>query len=369
MSKYDLDPPYLWKDNKDWLLFPNSIFSDLNLVDCNDTIHGICYSNKSLGDCISLCAKEDHCEAGYHISGDNLNICVPINTDIHKGLNPTYRLRKKNIYPNLKPYHITTFINNKLFPFPPESGNTVFFGDAFFLQNINSGLSIQKPNNKDINRVIFSKNNELQIRILSLDWSSHHYDHFVPVHSGEHVIINIPGTSLILRPTGYLDNIEWISRGSLTTDKKNSFQIYSADPRKKPGDLLYYGENVYIVYQDIFLVEFNNFTNSIQIIHNTYDQALKNNQNIHFKFIPRIIAYYCSQNKCLEIPLDQVDTDGHKATYKGSLVSRSPSCWDQCLSMTEVSIEKQRKKRIIYILLAILILVIAYLIYKKLMSP
>lgn len=46
----------LLKDDK-WLVFPNTVFSDINTVDCNDAVENICYEDKSFDQCLEICDK------------------------------------------------------------------------------------------------------------------------------------------------------------------------------------------------------------------------------------------------------------------------------------------------------------------------
>ena len=117
MSKYLFEQPYLYKNKEislqdEWLIFPNSIFSDMDSVDCNDTVSGVCYTDKSLDECIGICATSPDCTAGYYISNSNKNVCVPIK-NVHKNMNMNYRLQSKNSHPILQRYQTFAFTNKK----------------------------------------------------------------------------------------------------------------------------------------------------------------------------------------------------------------------------------------------------------------
>ena len=49
-EEFKINKPWLYKDR--WLIFPDTVFSNLDLTDCNDTINGICTNNKTLEQCI-----------------------------------------------------------------------------------------------------------------------------------------------------------------------------------------------------------------------------------------------------------------------------------------------------------------------------
>lgn len=142
MSKYVIQKPYIHND--EWLVFPDTTFSDLNSLDCNDTISGVCYTDKSFEECINLCdTAEEECDAGYYVTGRGANICVPLKTS-HKQLNPSYRLRNKNIYPVMSNLNVRTFFNGKKHQFPPDMANAVFFDDFFQIENVETKLKINE---------------------------------------------------------------------------------------------------------------------------------------------------------------------------------------------------------------------------------
>ena len=122
----DLPKPQKYKEK--WLIWPKTVPNFIEISGCRDTIDGMCIKNQTVEQCIDSCTRG--CNAGYHVQFNNGDsICVPLNTDIHPELNPAYRLRKQEFYPGIEHVKITTFINTEKFPFPPDHGNAVFFGD------------------------------------------------------------------------------------------------------------------------------------------------------------------------------------------------------------------------------------------------
>ena len=59
MDNFNLTTPVL-KDNK-WLIFPDTIFDRLEVMDCNDSIDGTCHTDKNFDQCIKTC-DPDSCE-------------------------------------------------------------------------------------------------------------------------------------------------------------------------------------------------------------------------------------------------------------------------------------------------------------------
>lgn len=137
-----------WKHGK-WLIWENTVLNRIYLSDCNDTINGICLKDKTVKECLNECAGE--CGAGYHIDfGNGKSICVPIRTDIHKNLNPVYRLRKQSMYPDLDGTKVSTFINTEKYLFPPDAANVVFYQDLLTMINTHNGYSLGNNINEQI---------------------------------------------------------------------------------------------------------------------------------------------------------------------------------------------------------------------------
>ena len=114
---YDIKTPELINDK--WLVFKNSVFNELDTLDCDDTIEGKCYEDKTFDQCIDVCDKSNLCAFGYYISRkNNSNLCVPIKNP-SDSINISYRLRNQNIYPELDDTVVKTFLDKKVYQFPP----------------------------------------------------------------------------------------------------------------------------------------------------------------------------------------------------------------------------------------------------------
>ena len=169
MSTYDLEKPLL-KDKK-WLIFPNTIFSHLSTMDCNDAMDGQCYTDKTFDQCVSACENSSECNFGYYISDlpSGKNICVPLR-DGNIDSNPIYRLRSKQIYPEMDDIQTKVFVDKRKYPFPPEQANTVFFMDNFTIQNTDTNTFLETSpigTNPDVG-VKFDKNGDLIVQALQI---------------------------------------------------------------------------------------------------------------------------------------------------------------------------------------------------------
>lgn len=344
MSEFKISKPWVYEDN--WLIFPDTVFSEMDLTDCNDTVKGICTTGQTFDQCIKSCASSgDECGAGYFIEHEDGNICVPIHTGIHKFLNPAFRLRNKSIYPVMKNMNVKTFIDRSIFDFPPNIPNATFYQDPFFLQNVESKTSVELPetNQLDITRIEFSNKN-VNIQLLPIKNTMYTNQVYIPVRHADTVIINIPGTSLIMRKNLNDDFIGWVPRLSAVEESQNTFKIHSV----QNNEILNYNEDIYLTYQDLYIVEYDAEANAIKTVYSSYSDAKANGLNITFRLKPNIMVYYCKDSKCNTVQLKDTDAKNLEARYDGQMVSRNPACWGMC---------DKKPNRAIWILLLIVVIV------------
>lgn len=349
------------KDKK-WLIFPHTIFSNLDTMDCDDTYKGQCYKNKTFKQCLKLCENSVDCEYGYYISRkNNDNICVPLKKK--QRINPIYRLRDQIIYPELSNAYSQTFLNKKKYPFPPEHANMVFFMDNFLIENTDTSMIINNTTLKNNEKVLCSKDGKTQIQILQINQNSTNDIQFVPVRYGDLVAFNIPNTNLIMKESQKSNNLEWSSRSFGIYD--NIFFQIIPGKGKKIGDI--------INYSDVFNIKSSKINilgvgNSRDILKYNYKNYIENKKKINtsFRFKPKMSGYYCNDNKCVEIPLEKmtVDKDGI-GKYKGIALGRNPECFGVCNYKNNLDIKKSnnRKNNIIWLFLLLVPIVIIILLF------
>ena len=320
MSKdiYNLKKPKVVDDK--WLIFPNTILNNLNSKDCSDTIEGICYEDKNFNECVDLCSKNDNCYHGYYIDqkGENNNICVPLLTkEFNYNTNPIYSFRSQEIYPELDNMDVSTFIDKTVYKFPPENANIIFYHDHILLSNVNTKEIL---NNSPISESddlqitpLFKLSGDLQVQLL-LTNENVYEEIYKPILYGDKFYINIPSTNLLLEKED--NEFKWKSR----SDKKND-NIFSLHPLtgKKIGDK--------VLYSDEFILKYNESVLNLDKSVLTLDK----NNNIKFKFIPKMKGYYCDKKKCKEIPLENMDiNDKGIGNKNGNSVGRNQGCWGMC---------------------------------------
>lgn len=343
-GKYNIHKPHLY--NKDWRIFPNTILSNLELDDCNDTVNGFCENTDTLKQCIDICKNDPLklCDGGYFIEASDRNYCVPLSSTTSEPSYHYYRFRNTSAYPQLKNVKTTSFISTK-YDFPPNMVNRLFYMDNIVIKNVKTGLQIsQNLNNALSNEIFLSNNNSINIQLIPKIALQTNIKRYMPVFNGDTVAINIPYTGLILENTN--NGLKWLMRYNNKLFSENSFKIFSTDTNKAIGDSLNYTDTFYFLSSDNMILSVQN--NTLQVV------TQNNSQNTDFQLIPNIKVYYCDKNKCQTINLQNTDMNGDNATFKNSRVYRMPGCWNRC-----------NKKEKLYIwILAVLIIVVLILFIK-----
>ena len=355
------------KDN--WILFPNSIFSKLITADCNDTVEGICYNDKSLEECINKCKDSPLCDFGYYIS--NPKLCVPL-WNSTKEYDPFYRIRNKSIYPELKNSDTTVFFNKDNYDFPPNDGNNIFYMDNFNIQNVETNYWLeQDPKKEDTSHVFFNKKSidtPLQVQMIQLPPNLGVGIQYVKAKYGDMVAFNIPRTTLMLQESAESPpKLEWIVGGGHVIDQAK-FRIMPVMPNKKIGD--------YILYSDIFcimagpnILGITPESNLERFYFENYNEAKRRGHNVTFRFIPQMKGYYCNKNsKCTEISLKDMVVKNEKGYFDEAPINRQPKCWGLCIDnklKTDLQVKKVKNITIFTFIIIFIIAIIAYFIFRK----
>lgn len=324
---FDIEKPLL-KDNK-WIVFSDAIFSHLDTIDCNDTVEGICYYNKTFDECVKFCDYSSNCEYGYYLTNDNTNICVPIR-DLKMHSNPIYRLRKKDIYPELKNTNTKTFINREVHRFPPVEANIVFYQDNLVIQNVETSTKLEKSYTLEdykINEIKFSEFGKCIIQPVQIP-SNFSADKYIPLKYGDIFALNIPNTNIvILEESLNNEKLQWGYTSFIYPNNK-TFYLESLSGKMK-------GDNVQ--YSDIFNIR-TTTENKKDIskylgLSSSYileKQIISNNST--FRFIPKMIGFYCNNDSvCTPTPLEEMVIDEKGiGTVDGLHIGRNPGCWGVC---------------------------------------
>ncbi len=336
----------------DFLIWPDTTISSIELSDCNDTVEGMCYKNISITDCLKRCPK-DNCGFGIYTefkNGDS--ICTPISTILHPYLSPLYRLKNQSYYDKIDPniVKMSIFVNTKMYPFPPNLSNTVFFGDIVSLENVENGMTLDTDdpikNGSGIPCIL--RKNATSVLMIQPDTKfTNPVIHNQPILFGDKFILSVKGSSYIMIPDSKsgINTLIWEAALGIRSEI-GVFTIASADPIKKDGDLVTYSDVITFKYQGIGGVVVNQdntlyLSNSPLLVTPTNEHTL----NMKFKFKSLMNAYYCDEGTCKSIDAEKIvptkfpDKNWDNVppsyvlasgTYKGKPVFKHNGCWGIC---------------------------------------
>ena len=323
----DIEPSYIYKTN--WRVWPNTqITKDLDQAKCMDSVDGYCVKDLSLEECIDRTetyGKESG--AGWYIEIPEINetICNSIDAFGNDSgalsgnwINPLYQLQNQNILRD--DINITSFFDRRLFPFPPDQANIVFYSEPLKLivdDKIAPIFSEDKEYNKNISSTLIFYPNYTTDR---------HFNNFIPIKFGYTVVISLLGTSLIARNKNGV--LKWRRTSGNFDEESFNFLIIPQSPDQKKGDYLKLNDKFLLLYKDNFVV-YNPMNDQLELQYINIDQV-RNNSNAIFSIRSDKKVYYCDNNVCKDI--DVYDTqpieDGRR--YNGNMVYKREDCFGVC---------------------------------------
>lgn len=327
-NDYKISHPVKYANNDNILLFPNSTFAQISTLDCNDTINGNCINNISFDECVSKCTDNpDKCAVGYYIKTPTSKICVPIDINTFKQSNPVYKLRKKDIYDEFKNSEVTTFIDTRTYPFPPNVANNVFYLDVMQLVSQKSGLSLGKEGEDPPIALFEDKSNGVNIQLLPFEFSNTLAMRYVPIKYNDNIFLRVPFTNYILSKLDLEKSFEWQISQISEASSFDTFKIIRVD-NSNNNEILTYGDTFRLKYGDIYFCAIEN--NSLIASPLDFEQLESRGYDTIFTFKPKMLGYYCEDGQCKSVELSKTVQDGSKATYKGKEIFVNPVCYNMC---------------------------------------
>ena len=380
-----------------WKIFNNSILDNMEISDCNDTIQGICLTNKSLEECMDLCKGD--CSVGVFFdfkqennriydspdSPDSKTICVPIRTDNRPALHPVYRIKNQSIY-NLDPDYVevTTFIDTNKWTFPPDLANVIFHGDIINLSTDPRRESPHSPDSPvpiivDIENVLklgpgLVIGNEVPIKsniqINTIKLTANPVKQNSPIIYGAKIFFSILGTSFIMNNQN--NTLMWTPTLSKLLD--DDIQYFTIKPTrlsgKKVGDLITYSDTFLIMYLNIGFVAYNKLKRNYNILWDISNIDL-NEFEIQFKCIPQKSGYFCHDgNTCKSVLIKDTIPVMNGRKFEDSLVFLQKNCFNLCRDAERIPITSETpqttdiRKWINYVLIILIISCSLYIFFK-----
>ena len=344
--RYRTEDDDLWLVNKpykhgdSWLVWPETLLNNMDISDCNDTINGVCLTNKSLGECIDECHGD--CGAGlyFELPGGK-SICVPIRTAMHPTFNPIYRLRRQKYYDDLGDIKIHTFVNTNKFTNPPHQGNAVLYYDIVTLLNPSSKQTITS-NYIDGGNNLIHMTHKLSgnIQVIPMISTAGVVEDDFPILYGDKINIVIPGTNLTMAPSKKFKGIiEWSVIPLEETQTSDMYYSFLPGPgsNAKVGDIVSNQMPLILTYGSDQTVVYMNSNNNLMLYDKPVDEVRRiSDVTTTFSVISRMVGNYCDGGECIQIPLSDITPDGGaRGKYKDkggnwTPIYRHKGCWDRC---------------------------------------
>ena len=328
-----------------WLVWPDTVFADIDSNTCSSTPAGYCPDSLSLQECIDY-ADKNNCTYGYHIElPDKTTLCNPILPELYGDINPVYGLVADNEFPTLSKSKVHTFVNSDFHVFPPQNATIMFYTDIFQLHdgigNAEVGIASDKliPDDGDVINV---GKKIMNLQIYPHNISIPTIQKYVPVRYGDYVNICVPNTTLLLSKDVDGLQLEWKINSTNIPFTDFAFQLIplpSSDkgkPGKQLGDIVKYTDQFNIVYSENYVVTTSNNMLMLKYYNKSNIPVIKREST--FSAASSMYGYYCSADKCTPIGISDIEYD---STYKGALVFRSPNCLGQCIRQDRA--QEQRK--------------------------
>lgn len=340
----------MYRDNDNWHIFPNASLKVIELSGCEKSTRGICL-DKSFEECLSIC-KEDDVLLGYYIETKDKNICVPLRKYTNEVINPFHRIIDKDSYKDLQRLNSYVFVNKKL-EFPPNDTSNIFYTDKFTLSVNNLNITYNEDGTVT-EKIVLTDENPIILQFLPKEIYRSGLEKYDNVRAGDEVIVNIPDTSYLLHANK--DILQWLLRATTANGPNNIFKVYAKD--KNIGDSLNFKDTLYFTHneQNIYL---DPVSNNLSINTGT------NKTLSYFLIKPKVIVYYCKDNKCLSTTLDKCNIKDNIAFYEDKQVRRSDTCWNQC---NHKDLTKNKGLFFLILLLAFLLVLIIFFIRKRFIS-
>jgi hypothetical protein len=320
-----LSSPRVYKDK--WLVWSDAVFDSIDVESCDDTISGVCKTHRTVDECIDACT--DGCGAGYHVEfEDGSTVCVPILTDIYPLLSPVRTLKPKSLFPRLSKIAVSSFVNQEIYPFPPDTANAVFFQDILNISSgtlqLSAGVHIGAP-------LIFENNVGSNLQIVPVIPINSRIVRNMPLTYGIIVDISVPGTALagdaIVNSPGFM----WKSVAQSISNVQSGFILVPLDHGKKEGDIVSYGDKFSLKYGSTSTCVVPKSTGILESSRKDLSVLQKDHDiDTVFSLKSRMIGYYCHSGECKSVPISQTSPTGSSARYKGATVGRFPGCQGTC---------------------------------------
>ena len=327
---------------------------------CDDTLQSKCIKGIDKDKCLEICSKDKYCSIAYYSNKDKL--CYPYYTEKYSEINP-YNFMLKTKKDDI------VFVDKNKHPYPSDNSFIIHFSDTVTLYNPknNTGLITTDSNSDNIK---FLKDAEIKLKIIK----KYYFDIEYIVNYGDQIAFNLNGTNLLLtneileNKKEYNIGIKDSARRSLDIFWKNQYSdiipessLFRILPIKKDK------HKTPIIFNTEFYIK--DVTKNLFLYLNNKNELKMGIHKMKFILKPNgINGYYCDENVCKSILLDDCEQLNEKARYNNKIVVRNKNCQcdviDEEITLGKVynSIES-KKNNYYFFIIFIIIIFLLFLIY------
>lgn len=370
---------------KNYRIYKNKLIDPKDGILCLNSINSECKNNISLKECMNFCNDNENCDYGQYIyrKNDGYTLCAPIDKNTTNG-NVSYIVDDKEKFPTTDNLETYFFSKNTIYP---NDGNLVFKGDSFKLviDIVKDGTIVTRKVNEiedDQNISVGEFGGVLQILRGFKESIPINYGDFLSftnfIESEKSNCKTCMTNDLKYKSTLIIENVnsELIGdrhRNIVDTDNQLFF-MYPVDKNDLNSPITYYSKFYLKSKIGNGIIKVDSEGNLIS----TSEKATENIENAIFYMIPKDKGYYCKDEECVEVNLEDCVYDGEKAFYindkKEKLdVFRRNDCFKSCVCENELDpeflesndfneIKSKQNKNNWYITLFVCILIILLLL-------
>lgn len=325
-----MDLPTKYESDSNWLVWKDHVLSDINVgTNCIDTTSGVCFSDKSIDECIEICASSKDCAAGLHsVLPNGKSLCLPLDTGRRSHLNPIVRIEPQT---NPRLGEVSVFMDTRVFPFPPVNGRALRYTDMISII-LPDGSSIY-PSTKG--NVTTEKTDPPSVVQMLPPWGTiQSQTRLAFLVYGKPIHISPPGTGL----TALSDDGKWIwSPASVRFEDTEGIVVLPVGS-KKIGEPVMSGDTVRLQKDGEYL----GVSPSHKLISSIRPDP--DTQTV-FKLESRMVGYMCGEGLCEAVSI--MDTKPNQKVYRHS------GCYNQCSSASTTEAEDNKRNNIIPIILIV----------------
>lgn len=323
-----------------WMIFNDTVMGDplKYPYNCGETVDGECTRGLTFKQCLQRCKEGNGCHSGMYLKVPGApSWCVDSNTIV----NPSISLRNKNYYNVSINAEATSFIDTKVFPYPPDDANTVMYLETLTLESVKDNYKLMNTSST----AYFGQGMGATLELLQRN-PSRFKD---KVRFKDYIGITIRQSNLLLKKDKDKTSVSFQPQVSWQLESDDLVQL--VDPSGDNIDrVVNYGDKFAIKYMDKYYLTVND---------KNLPEFSPSEPHL-FSFNQSGTGSYCDNNQCVQISFTKGVKNGSKLRYtKDGIhhpIYKSKRCYEIC--------DKTNTKNMLLIFITITIAVIIYILFQ-----